>query len=481
MKSMLKIIVPLVALVVLVFGVTLLFIYTPPGDEKDNGQGPKGGAGEPLTFFTSTRMLDPRPIWGVYVDAREPTVQDHFFPGYFEKNDKTQTAFWFENRNDRPVTVQLKAVSCSSCSGGSLAPVPPEAVRTLLQSLAVSGLPQGLVSPLPMGMAAGAWADTVGRLQWQSHKFATTDWTFTVPAAPKDPWSPTQLGILSLDFDTGGKHMLEAIFVSQVQGTNQIADAHIRIVFDVVNPFELAPAALTVGDLTDKSPPLTREFIVYSSTREAGTGDRQLPPPVCSVRMPGGAGEPGKLVAVEPPVRVPEAELPGLAAQASAQGKPVRVTAAYRVPVRITPEAGGDRLDIGLLEREVWVTVPVPNAAERSVKIQGRVTGAVGLRDAKEIAFGPFRGKEGATKKEVVYTDRPETELEVVADQCRPDFLQVELTRLPPGPDRGYYEIKVTIPPQRQFGTIDRGVVVLQIKGPRPQRVRIPVTGTGGF
>jgi len=109
------------------------------------------------------------------------------------------------------------------------------------------------------------------------------------------------------------------------------------------------------------------------------------------------------------------------------------------------------------------------------------VTGSVGLRDAKEIAFIPFKGKQGAPKAEVVYTDRPETELEVVADQCRPEFLQVELTRLPPGPDRGYYEIKVTIPPQRQFGTIDRGVVVLQIKGPRPQRVRIPVTGTGGF
>ena len=45
---------------------------------------------------------------------------------------------------------------------------------------------------------------------------------------------------------------------------------------------------------------------------------------------------------------------------------PVRVTAAYRVPVRITPEAGGDRLDIGLLEREVWVSVQGANAAERN-------------------------------------------------------------------------------------------------------------------
>jgi hypothetical protein len=482
MKSTLKILVPLVALVGLVFGVTLLLQYTPT-EEKDGGKGPKGGGGErPLTFFTSTRAWDGRPVWAVYPDAPSPTAPDHFFPGFFEKNTKTRTAFWFENRNASPVSVQLKGVTCSSCSGGSLAPVPPEALRNLLQLTAVSGLPLGLTSPLPLGLAAGAWADTVGRLQWQSHKFATTDWTFTVPAAPKDPWSPSQLGILVLEFDTAGKNHLGATFASQVQGSaDQFAEDTFNINFEVVNPFELAPLTINVGELRDNSQPRIDEFFVFSATREPGTGDGQLPPPNCRVSMPGGAGEPGKLVAVEPPVLIPEAEYASLAERMSGPSKTVRVRAAYRVPVRITPQAGDDRLDIGLLEREVWVTVPVSNAAERAVKIQGKVTGGVGLRDAKEFALGTFKGKDGATKEEVLAADRPETELEVVPGQCRPEFLKVELKRLPSGPDRGLYAVKVTVPPDRQFGAINNGVVVLQIKGPKPQRVRIPVTGSGGF
>src|SRR6185312_12783985 len=104
--STLKVLVPLVALVGLVFGVTLLFLYT-PGDEKAPGPVERG-TGEPLTFFTSTRHFDPRPMWEVYTEMSPPTAADHFFPGFFEKNEKTRTAFWFENRNDKPVAMQLK-------------------------------------------------------------------------------------------------------------------------------------------------------------------------------------------------------------------------------------------------------------------------------------------------------------------------------------------------------------------------------------
>jgi hypothetical protein len=72
-------------------------------------------------------------------------------------------------------------------------------------------------------------------------------------------------------------------------------------------------------------------------------------------------------------------------------------------------------------------------------------------------------------------------ELAVVADQCRPDFLDVSLKKLPDDPDRGYYQLTVKVPPKRQYGTIVNGLVVLELKGPKPQRIRIPVTGQGGF
>jgi hypothetical protein len=477
MKSMLKTLVPLVVLVGVVFGITLLFLYRPPEDPGPNPVDPvsKGGSA-PLRFFTSTRHFDPK----------SDNLQDRFFTGYFEKNakeNKEKTSFWFENRNDKPVAMQLRGVSCSACSSGSLAPIPPEAVRNLLQTLAVTSLPQGLATPLPIGMA-GPWADIVPKLQWQSHKFETTDWTFTVPAAvPDDRWSPSQWGILELNFGTGGKTQLEALFASQVQGTNQYSEDKFLIAFQVVNPFDVAPTVLDVGEMKADDKPQSREFLVYSATRGPGTVVGELPVPAFRILMPGGAGEPGKLITIETPVPLSPAECERLADRVSGSESSVkaRVTGAFRVPVRITPEAGGDRLDIGLLEREIWVTVPGTGAAERQVRVNGKVRGSVSLSDAKEVALGTFKGEEGRTRSDRITTDRPGMDLAVVPGECRPDFLEVSLKKLPDDPDRGYYQLTVKVPPKRQFGSILNGLVVLEIKGPKPQRIRIPVTGKGEF
>jgi hypothetical protein len=481
MKSTLKILVPLIVLVGVVFGVTLLVLYK-PSEPTDRGPNPvpQANTRPPLRFFTSARQYDPRSVWGSPLPP--VSLQDQLFPGFFEKNAEAKTTFWFENRNDKPVSMQLRGVSCAACSGGSLAPIPPEAARNLLQMLAVTSLPQGLASPLPIGMA-GPWADTVPKLQWQSHKFATTDWTFTIPPADdKDGWSP-QWGILELNFGTGGKNQLTADFASQVQGTNQYSEDKFYIAFLVVNAFDLNPHILDAGSMTETSKPRTLEFIVYSSTRGPGTGEGDLPPPVCQIRMPGGAGDPGKFVTIETPVPLTPAECEVMAERVSkAAEQKVRVSAAYRVPVRITPEAGGDRLDIGLLEREIWVTAPgIPGAAERQVRVKGTVSGSVWLSDGKEVALGKFKGEDGRTKLAGITTDRPGMELAVIPGESRPDFLQVSLTKLPDASDRGYYQLSVKVPPKQQFGAIQNGLVVLEIKGPKPQRIRIPVTGNGEF
>src|SRR4051794_37113525 len=62
LKSALKIAVPLVALVAVVFGITYMMQYVPSVDPKDlkNTKPPEGESGEPpLRFFTSTRHWDP--------------------------------------------------------------------------------------------------------------------------------------------------------------------------------------------------------------------------------------------------------------------------------------------------------------------------------------------------------------------------------------------------------------------------------------
>lgn len=492
LRSTLKILVPLVVLVGVVFGITLLMIYKPaetkdPTDGGDSQAVPGGQS--PLRFFTTARHYDPRPVWGD--DPVPVSLQDHYFPGYFERNTETKTAFWFENRHEKPVLVQLKGVSCTSCSGGSLAPIPPESVRDILQTFAVTSLPQGLVSALPIGMAL-PWADAVPKLKWQSHKFSEKDWTFTVPAAEgdKNPWSPTQWGILDLNFNTGGKSQLDALFASQVQDSKLYGEDRFSIAFHIVNTFDIIPTTLDVGefDLGPGAKPVTRDFIVHSATRGPGSPFGDLPVPVCNIRMPGGVGEPGKLIAIGTPTPLTAAECARVAASlpvpggSSGGGGKARVAGAYLVPVKITPEAGDDRLEIGMLEREVWVTVNVPGATERQVRVTGKVRGSVALSEGKEVALGSFKGEAGVTRSNIrITTDRPGMELAVVAGESRPDYLKATLKKLPDDPDRGYYELTVQVPPKRQFGSIQNGLVVLEIKGPKPQKIRIPVTGKGEF
>jgi hypothetical protein len=56
--------------------------------------------------------------------------------------------------------------------------------------------------------------------------------------------------------------------------------------------------------------------------------------------------------------------------------------------------------------------------------------------------------------------------------------MAVTLTKLPPGGDRGYYAIEVTVPKEKQIG-VWNGQIVLELKGPGAQRIRIPVRGKG--
>ena len=45
--------------------------------------------------------------------------------------------------------------------------------------------------------------------------------------------------------------------------------------------------------------------------------------------------------------------------------------------------------------------------------------------------------------------------------------------------DRGIYKLTVSIPAKEQYGEFKDAVVVLQTKGPNPQKLRIPVAGRG--
>jgi hypothetical protein len=476
MNSTLKILVPLGVLLAVIFAITF-FSQNVPTDEPETKAKAEAGGEPPLRFFTSTRKWDPWDPFEETVDPDRPRpdIQNRNFPGYFEPSDTLHpAAFWFENTNDRPVKMRLVEVGCASCTEGRLAPIPPDATRALLQMTAVSLLPQGPVTALPLGLAGPA-ANLVPALPWTGHSFQDiTRAVFDVPAAAnKDGWSP-QWGILELRFKATGKVPVTAKFATQVEGTDQAGENKFEIYYAAANPFEVNTTSLEVGELTSASAVQELEFIIGSTTR---TWD-QLADLSIRVDTPGGFHDTTGFVTVGKPTPLQGADLKRAVDQLQRQaGHPLRLQSVIRVPVTVRPRVGEARLDIGKLEREIWVSIP--NAPPKQVSLKGTVRGPVYLTDGKEIDLGIFEDRSGATVKRELTTERAGMELAVVPDECLPKTMKVNLEKLPDRNGRGYYQITVTMPPNEQYGEITGGVVTLEVKGPGPQKVRIPVRGRG--
>lgn len=516
MNSTLKITVPIVILMAVVFGVTFFAQYTPrtPDDDPD-AKGPDTAATElPLRFANATRMWDPPdtisvvPPHGIryrgfplsapsanpaksYDNDGNPfeySLQDRTFPAFFEPGEKLYgTSFWFENRNTRPVVIQLKSVSCVACSGGRIAPIPPPVTRQLLQMSAVGCLPQGLFNCLSLGMGGPAANLQPERLVWEQHLYKEEkNPSYTVPAAnDTDGWSP-QWGILELQFKVmaASPKAIGAEFAMHVEGSDAAVPAKFAISFEGVNPFEVSPARIDVGELTGNSDARNFELLVFSSTRgpeRTGVGEPgDLLPPKVDVRMVGGGPDSGMFVTVSPPVRVPQQELLALTDQLVRQvGKPIRVESAYRIGVHLTPNVGKNKIDIGLLERDIWVAAS--GASERRVRLTGLVRGPVWLdNDRTDIDLLAYRSRDGISNQRfrLIAEEKAAKVAVVGVEGDAADFLKVALEEQPPIGDYGQFDLKLTVAPNARTGAWS-GVIVLEVKGPMPQRIRIPVKGRG--
>ena len=472
MKQLLKTVIPIAVLMAVIFGVTFFAQYRAPVEEKE-----EVSTEPPLRFGSTTRQWNP-----------VGSLQEQIFPGFYEvqanaAGPKNSARFWLENRNPKPVTLQLKGVSCASCSAGRLAPIPPEVTRQLLQMSIVSGLPQGLGGGLGLGLAGPAARLAPENLQWQEYEFRETPHaTFVVPAATNNDGLSPQWGILELQFSVGaiGPKTLTAEFVSQVEGSKDFSTTRFGITFEGVNPFDVFPGRIDVGELTENSEPKSYELLVYSSTRgPTAHGPGDLQPPAVDIRLPAGtSGEVGEFVTVGQPVRLPETQLDQIAIDVTRRlKKPTRVTASYRVPVTVAPRVGSKRIDIGPLERDIWVAVP--DALPRSVPLRGTVRGGVWLDDdLKEISLSYLVASGLADRQFRLIAEGRDAEVTLLRDECRPDFLRVTLEKEPvQATDRTTYQLKINIPANTKTGSWT-GSVVLELKT-SGQKIRIPVKGTG--
>src|SRR5262249_14987321 len=128
---------------------------------------------------------------------------------------------------------------------------------------------------------------------------------FHIPPA-NDDGTPVQCA-LELGFTAlapAQPRQLASRFRAQIEGREDFEEIEFRINFEVTDPIRMFPETVDAGTLTESETSLTREFLVYSSTRAPG---ERFPPPTAVV-FSGGASDAGKFVACGKPIEVPAAE-----------------------------------------------------------------------------------------------------------------------------------------------------------------------------
>lgn len=503
LKSTLKIVIPLVVLVLIVFGITYVMMYVPPAPEKDakNIEGDPSGIPDsepPLRFFDSTRMWNPPALVGSYRNnlllapsaIRRPdedpdqvfkySLQDRLFQGVFETSSdiKRNTQFWFENRNDKPVTLEVKQLGCSACTSGRVINLPPDVTRDLLQYTAVAALPTGSFNGFKLGMIQPA--ASISQVKGEEKSFENyhkEPVKFKVPAAANaDKWSP-QWGILELQFKTlkdWSKEPLTADFMAQVDGSKDFASPRFEIFFAVAPACAVFPPNLELGTIGGGATDRPIDFLVASATRGPGSEFGDLEKPSCRVE-PTADPTPYLEIVDKDTLRIPDAELPGL--QNMLQQ---RVRSAYKFTVIVHPKVGDKQMDIGKFERIISITA---GGITHSMRVTAMVRGSVWLAgDRTDIELGTFSGRTGLKKQPFnVITEKPGMELVIVKEESKqPAKFTYELEKQPDSNGQGHYKLFITIPEGKVYGKV-QGEVILEVKGPTPQRMKIPVSGSGSF
>jgi hypothetical protein len=256
--------------------------------------------------------------------------------------------------------------------------------------------------------------------------------------------------------------------------------------YEVAEPCDVYPRFIDIREWKEFSDPRTFEFYVFSPTR--GPKDIRLPdfgdldPPSLKVQLHESSGNPGPFISVNPPVRVQsEAEIEALWKSLNPKDKdqkrpPIWVRSAYRCNFTFRPRVGDERPDLGPLEREIEVTLPGLKTPKK-LFVRGMMRGTVWLdNDRTDIDLPAYRTNEETVQTIHLNTEQRDQEVVLVPGECEPKFLQLKLTKLPPASDRGFYELVVSIPKNSQTGSWN-GMIVLELKGAKPLRMRIPIKG----
>ncbi len=482
MKTLTRVVLPILAVAGLVFGITWIANYT-PNDPNKKGEQEKGGIkGDALKFPFVTAQAKSNE-WTRYWDSD------------YEVGTKGHFDFWFRNISDQPVRLASKGVSCQ-CAGADVGIIPQEAMANYLRQSAAGHFP---------GMPGGPILDALNavhlrdRIEWKQVVTGMELGEVTIPSAPASPdeslrgrhLNPEnpQLAIVRLKWEAKPREgpekdvsvSVKGYFVSQLPGANA-AQLELEAYYFVVQPLNVyipggSPNEIRLEKMYARSS-VTREFICWSKTRAEMDLKLELATP----------GAYKDCVALTEPKRLTESEIADL--EKKLPESSVRIQSAYRVFLTVYEQREIERngkktvrqLDLGPIIFQLKISPVQTTANPVSLLVHGVVRGDVRIIGANSestegVDFGTsFSSDESKTQEVTIVSERDGLDLELLRDERVPDYLDVVL--VPDGESNGrkQWKLRVTIPQKSLFGDLpSHSLIILQTKDSPPRRVRIPV------
>jgi len=465
MSSLTRVVLPIAALVGLVFVTTFVMNYTSTAPDLPTTQTPTASGEGPALSFPRQQSS-----WPYTRELRGIDPADDSIVGDSEVHVTSHYDFWFVNRLKEKVAVTLKASNCS-CQEVRIALVPSDAQQQAEALGMLAGVP-GVGQTHPAGllqllMLSQMW-DAVDRNgNWFTFSMNDLQKSFTVP--PLDETRGPSLGVLRM-YWTGRapeQKRLTAQILTQLPNQNAVA-IDFLVVTNIVPAFRASTGVLNLGDI-DQNQHRSGEFILFTTTRPTLNLGLQV------------LGKPSKCFEVDGPYPIPAAEYPQLEQQLTPAGAPrPKITAAYRIPVKLRESTADERLDQGPFARRIEV---VGDAGKLMLTVQAQIRGDIRLIGAaadaeyQTIRIGNFLANAGATKTVFLESTRPGLKLVELPGE-RSEHLKVQLEPDTATGNSGRWRLTITVPGGVFNGELPSNCgVVLQTNDTPPRRIRIPVVG----
>lgn len=455
MKSFLQVAVPLGILMVVIGVIAFVTQNTARPPKAPDLSAPDNPAeSAPLVF-----QLDPAQL------TNDKTLQVEFLSHHYKD-------FWFHNEHQEDVRVALDRKSCS-CTDAEIGQfgLSHEEWKELKEAPTLSGV---------LRLVSTAKFTQLGNADAKEYQ--------TIPGTPvgKEPLPY----ILRMNWHAkqspradGNPEKINVQILAQV-GKGPFVQIHREVSYQVLLPVALWPFEVDLGEITPNGY-RTQTFHVWSFTR-----DRiQFTP-----RLSGANG----FKTVEPcaefstPVELTPQELKLLPTQLGPQFEKMKTPrVAYRFELKLHENKGEHQLELGPMTRRLQVSFQTADdeqvIRDSRATVHALVLGDINVLsgDANgRISIGNF--KYDRSKQVVVRLGAHNPELGLEVESTNDPKVKAELR--PPQIVGGQkeWELVVTIEPRYLLGELQPGanddsrpstLVTLQIKGPNPRRLRIPIDG----